>query len=968
MYFFTGGNDGANPRAGLVQGSDGNFYGTTEGGGTNGAGTLFKINTNGALTSLYSFTGGDDGANPTAGLVQASDGNFYGTASAGAFFGTLFRVTTNGSFSVIYSFTGADDGAYPEAVLIQANDGYFYGTASSGGISGLGTVFRVSLDGAFTSLFSFNDIDGATPAAALLQAADGYLYGTTTSGTGRTSYGTVFRISTNGTFNPLYLFTGGNDGSEPNASLIQANDGSLYGTTTDGGTNGAGTVFQLSTNGTLASLYSFTGGNDGAYPYAGLVLVSDGNFYGTTEQGGTGGAGTVFQIGANGALTSLYSFLGSANDGAYPLAALVQGSHGNFYGTTSGGGTSIPNVPYGGGTVFQISTNGALTSLYSFTGGNDGWSPRAALVQGNDGYFYGTTSFGTVFQISTNGVLTTLYSFTGGYENNPIGEEPCGLVQGSDGYLYGATTFGGTNNLGTVFQISTNGAYTTLYSFTGGNNGAYPLVGLAQGSDGNFYGTTVAGGANGGGIVFQMSTNGALTILYSFTGGNDGSWPNGLVQGSDGSFYGTTYGGGQGGVGTVFRIAIVPDTLQISPAQGFASTGPFGGPFSVTELSCTLTNISAATLNWSLVSTSPWLNASSRGGMIGPGAAVGVTFSLNAAAYHLAPGSYAATVVFNDLEDGSVQSLQFTLQTTDALQITGYSSSIGAQLQVAGRYGQICSIQTCTNLLPPIDWVTLTNFTITANVQPFLDTAAGNDSQRFYRALLFVNTNCVPPPAGLVSWWPADGNALDIVGGNNGILEGGVTYTNGEVGGAFNFDGATGFVSTSTLITNPQTFTLSLWFSTDTTNGGVLISFDNTQFEVDFGVSLYDRNIYMDDTGALHFGIWSGNPSPEQINSAPGYNDNNWHYAAGSLSPSTGLSFYLDGVLVGNNPSATNDVETFNGYWRIGDDDLNNWPFQPSSYYFQGQIDAVAIFNVPLSPAEVYAIYAAGSAGMCNSP
>jgi uncharacterized repeat protein (TIGR03803 family) len=649
LYSFTGGNDGGYHQAGLVQGSDGSLYGTTFYGGTNGLGTVFKIAANGALTSLYSFTGGTDGAKPQAGLVQGSDGNLYGTASGGDYYGAIFRITTNGAFTLIHSFTGADDGAYPEAALIQASDGDLYGTASAGGINGLGTVFRVSVNGDFNSLFSFNDTDGSTPVAALFQADDGYLYGTTTSGTGRTSSGTIFRISTNGAFDSLHLFTGGNDGGEPNASLMQASDGSLYGTTAEGGTNGAGTVFRTSTNGALTSLYSFTasvndgatpqaglvqgsdgslygttacggagashggflpgggtvfkistngaltslylftGGNDGEYPYAGLVQGSDGNLYGTTAYGGIYGelgtvdddsAGTVFKISTNGALTTLYLFgtiqdgNGDALDGENPYAGLVRGSDGYFYGTTRGGGSY---GPYGGGTVFKISTNGELTSLYSFPAvnyANDGVDPYAELVQGIDGYFYGTTKYGgtggvaygggTVFKISTNGAHTSLYSFTGGND----GEYPyAGLVQDSDGSFYGTTEYGGTNGYGTVFKISAKGAYTHLYSF-GGNDGANPEAALVQGSDGYFYGTTRGGGSYGpygGGTVFRISTIGALTTLYSFTGGNDGAQPfAGLVQGSDGNFYGTTAYGGQGGAGTVFKLTVVPEFQTMS--------------------------------------------------------------------------------------------------------------------------------------------------------------------------------------------------------------------------------------------------------------------------------------------------------------------------------------------------------------------------------------------------------------------
>jgi uncharacterized repeat protein (TIGR03803 family) len=205
------------------------------------------------------------------------------------------------------------------------------------------------------------------------------------------------------------------DGPYPEAALVQGSDGSFYGTTAGGGTNNAGTVFRISTNGVLTTLHSFTGGNDGGNPNTGLVQGTDGNFYGTTWGGGMsytdicGGYGTVFKISPNGALTSLYSFTGS-NDGANPWAGLVQGSDGYFYGTTEynfwKGGMGLMTLPGGNGTVFKISTNGAFTSLYSFTGGNDGGSPSAAMVQGRDGNFYGTTfqggvsGAGTVFRLT----------------------------------------------------------------------------------------------------------------------------------------------------------------------------------------------------------------------------------------------------------------------------------------------------------------------------------------------------------------------------------------------------------------------------------------------------------------------------------------------------------------------------------------------------------------------------------------
>ncbi len=327
-------------------------------------------------------------------------------------------------------------------------------------------------------------------------------------------------------FTSLYSFTGTNDGANPVAGLVQGSDGSFYGTTESGGTNNLGTVFQITTNGTLTSLYSFSGTNDGANPVAGLVKGSDGIFYGTTESGGTNNLGTVFRITTNGTLTSLYSFSGT-NDGANPVAGLLQGSDGNFYGTTGPGGTN--NL----GTVFRITINGTLISLHQFGDFRQGKDPRGALVQGIDGLLYGTTfgggdylppyyyGRGTTFEISTGGVFQTLYVFG---QDGPLdyGSNPAaGLVQGSDGNFWGTTTYSKAG-YGAVFALTTNGQLHTIYGFIGGDTGFHPNAALVQGSDGNFYGTTSGGGIYSNGTVFQAGYGG-LTSLYSFTGTNDGS-------------------------------------------------------------------------------------------------------------------------------------------------------------------------------------------------------------------------------------------------------------------------------------------------------------------------------------------------------------------------------------------------------------------------------------------------------------
>jgi uncharacterized repeat protein (TIGR03803 family) len=382
-----------------------------------------------------------------------------------------------------------------------------------------------------------------------------------------------------------------NDGGFPYAGLVQGSDGNFYGTTDIGGTNNDGTVFRISPSGTYTNLYSFVGPpSDGYQPTAGLVQGSDGNFYGTTYEGGTStncdgvGCGTFFRISLSGSETNLHSFDGSPTDGFGPTVGLVQGSDGNFYGTTYEGGSGSCTI--GCGTVFRISPSGTETTLHSFASSpTDGELPTAGLVQGSDGNFYGTTeaggtnNYGTVFRISSSGSYTTLYSFVG-YPND--GVAPRGLVQGSDGNFYGTTDAGGTNDDGTVFRISPSGTETNLHSFVGSPaDGANPYAALVQGSDGNFYDTTYNGGTYSVGTVFRISPSGSYTSLYSFGSyPGDGGDPAGLVQGSDGNLYGTTEHGGTStncyeGCGTVFKLTVPlnPPPYPINQITGVQLSG-----------------------------------------------------------------------------------------------------------------------------------------------------------------------------------------------------------------------------------------------------------------------------------------------------------------------------------------------------------------------------------------------------------
>jgi len=335
------------PSSPLVQGLDGNFYRTTRSGGASNQGAVFKMTPSGLMTTFHSFDG-TDGAIPV-GLIQATDGNFYGATYSGGnqnpacypFFdqrcGTAFRITPSGAFTTLHSFNGTD-GANPESRLIQATDGNFYGTTSMGGAYYRGTVFKITPEGTLTTLYSFDGTDGAYP-VGLIQATNGNFYGTTS--------GTVFKITPSGTLTTLHSFCSWNgcpDGDYP-TGLVQAADGNFYGTTDAGGAIGDGTVFKITPSGTLTKLHDFHPA-DGVRPQE-LVQGTDGNFYGTTALGGANryscslnSCGTIFRITPSGTLTTLHSFDG--NDGEGPWGALMQATNGTFYGTTGWGGPTAP--------------------------------------------------------------------------------------------------------------------------------------------------------------------------------------------------------------------------------------------------------------------------------------------------------------------------------------------------------------------------------------------------------------------------------------------------------------------------------------------------------------------------------------------------------------------------------------------------------------------------------------------------
>jgi uncharacterized repeat protein (TIGR03803 family) len=404
-------------------------------------------------------------------------------------FGSFFAAVAAHAqtFTVLYSFKGAPDGGQPFGGLLRDGAGNLYGTTGYGG----------------------------GPAKC-----------------GGSGCGVVFKLSSVGTEIVLYDFTSKLSGSGPDAGLTSDPQGNFYGTTNVGGDFscpdgfGCGTVFELSASGVYTVLHTFRGGNaDGARPLSPLVRDSAGNLYGTTWEGGSKGCGgvgcgTVFKLDTSGAETILHVFTGGT-DGAAPYAGVILDSRGNLYGTTQlGGNTQGPCAAIGCGVVFEIDAAGAETILYRFTGHADGYEPVCTLLN-SGGFLYGTTGgggdltcgsagCGVVFKLDLTGKETVLHTFEGGVADgdNPI----AGVVRDSAGNLYGTTYDGGADNVGTVYKLDTAGNLTLLHSFTNGSDGSFPHAGLILDPAGNLYGTAWSGGSfftcsygEGCGVVFKIT-------------------------------------------------------------------------------------------------------------------------------------------------------------------------------------------------------------------------------------------------------------------------------------------------------------------------------------------------------------------------------------------------------------------------------------------------------------------------------
>jgi len=392
------------------------------------------------------------------------------------------------TFNALVAFDGKNGEEPGQVNLVQGTDGYMYGTTEIGGYDmgcmrpGCGTIFRVSLSGELVSL-PLNGKQGSQPEAGLVLASDGNFYGTTYRG-GANDDGEIFRISPDGKGDVIYSFCAQpdcGDGVNPFAPLIQAADGAFYGTTFGGGTSLGGTVFKITAQGVLTVLYNFCSQPscvDGSEPYVGLIQAPNGNFYGTTDEGGTSsncprGCGTIFRISPLGIFQTLHSF--DRKDGAIPFGSLIPDNMGNLYGTTYLGGDLTCLQPSGCGTIFKLDVNDKLTTIYKFDRTHAG--AVGSLTLATDGNLYGATAgvvngktinYGTLFSLTPQGVLTTLHTFQPADGMDPNG----GMIQATDGKFYGLTLYGGD------FACSPESGCGTLFSL---DIGLGPFVSFVRG-------------------------------------------------------------------------------------------------------------------------------------------------------------------------------------------------------------------------------------------------------------------------------------------------------------------------------------------------------------------------------------------------------------------------------------------------------------------------------------------------------
>ena len=566
------------PNAPLVQDQNGDSYGTTQGGGQDDQGTVYKITAAGEMVVLHSFSrsnnGGVEGGTPQTGLTLASDGNFYGTTGVGGAHGngTIFRITPEGAFTSIYHF-GSTGMNWNKTALIEGDDGYLYGTTEGSYPEFGGTIFRITLEGAYTELHHFESyghgLDGAYP-GPLTKARDGKIYGASWGG-GEHGYGTFYWLYLGPGFGlgVVHHFEGWSHGTKTRHVELETNE--FYGVS--GGDGAPGLIYRISSSGAYTELHTLPGA---LYDYAEseeLVVGDDGNLYGTYPYGGTGqppnDAPIVFRFNPSGAFDTIHGFVADT-DGTRPRTALARTGQQTFQGVTLDGGL------YGEGTVFRVTEQGAFTTFHNFSMTNDGVAAtRMVLLE--DGNVYGTTwggglhALGTIFRITPTGEFVTVYDFQG----NEDGGGPSALVAGADGFLYGISYHASNQDAATLFKFSPTGAFSAVHGYDAGSE-IMSIKGLMLGADGNFYATSGEGGTDHAGAIIKITVTGELTVTHSFVRATDGAGPySTLVQDADGFLYGIANRGGANDEGTVFKCSPAGD-LTVLHDSTVMEGSPFG--------------------------------------------------------------------------------------------------------------------------------------------------------------------------------------------------------------------------------------------------------------------------------------------------------------------------------------------------------------------------------------------------------
>ena len=560
----------------LIRDAQGNLFGTIPSGGPGGGGAVFKMAPDGTLTTFHSFDY-RVASNPDFGMTLGSDGNFYGTLIQGGpqDNGGIYKLTPSGEFTMLHLFTGGPDGKRPMTRLLLASDGNFYGATREGGNNGVGTFYRITPAGVFTTLTHWaENTTGWGVGGDIIEGTDGNFYGTHYQDSVSPSHraGGVYRVTPAGVASEVVSFASIPTMNEcfPDG-LMQASDGNFYGTTSQGGTSNSGTIYKITPSGTFSFLAQFSGAVRS--PNGPLVEGADGALYGTTREGGSYGQGTVFKVTKSGILTVLDEFEYEGPDPSHPLCSLTPTPDGNYVGTSTGGGD------YDRGTVFQVTPSGETTVLASFKG-EPNWFPNNKLLQASDGSWYGTTeqggqTYNAIFKMTPDLTLSTLHEITTSAAYSPY---KGALVEGADGNIYGATPYGGDEfGQGTIFRVTPEGAYEDFFTF-GDTDGRVPNS-LIIGPDGNFYGTTNEGGSDYCGNVFKLTPNAEFTQLLEFQWGSHGMPVPSITFGSDGNLYGITERGGTDDLGTAFKLTLEGQlsTLASIENQEIDGDTPVGG-------------------------------------------------------------------------------------------------------------------------------------------------------------------------------------------------------------------------------------------------------------------------------------------------------------------------------------------------------------------------------------------------------